>query len=521
MAGPPRAAEHDAPTQEMLVRGLFRGEVGSMNEGPKLNDPAPDFTLKTRDGKATVRLSDHFGKKPIVLVFGNVTCGPFRGIYPRVDDLALRYKDEAVFLAVYVREAHPTDGWRMGSNDHDGMSFAQPRDFAERSTLANRCYVKLKMNMPLLVDEMDDRVGHAYSGMPARLYVIDRDGKVAYKGGRGPFGFKPDEMEQSLAMLLLDQHKAQSPEPPRTLPMKNADAWKRLPAAEKGAGEPLPSWARMLADALPRTTAAMLELDYLHRAGGPLDPPLRGRMRWVAAHANRCAYGEAYAAADLRRAGVDEAAIKALVGAPSGWPEKERAALAFARRLTLEADAVTDEEVADLIKRYGEKQVVAMVLLLAYANFQDRLLLTLGLPLEDGGPLPPLDVRFTPGGNVPAPAPRKVPAEPAAKPPQKSAGDDWGALGFGDLRGLLEEQRARPPRIAVPAWEDVLRGLPKDYPANRPTRIKWSLVCLGYQPELSAAWLRCMRTFGEESKQDRVFEESLFWVVTRSLRCFY
>jgi iodothyronine deiodinase-like protein len=214
MAGPPRGAGgHDAPTQEMLVRGLFRGEVGSMNEGPKLNDPAPDFTLKTRDGKATVRLSDHVGKKPVVLVFGNVTCGPFRAIYPRVDDLALRYKDEATFLAVYVREAHPTDGWRMGSNDEAGVSFAQPRDFAERSTLANRCYVKLKMNMPLLIDEMDDRVGHAYSGMPARLYVIDREGKVAYKSGRGPFGFKPDEMEQALALLLLDQPKPANPAP--------------------------------------------------------------------------------------------------------------------------------------------------------------------------------------------------------------------------------------------------------------------------------------------------------------------
>src|SRR5262249_34958605 len=110
-----------------------------MNEGPKPNDPAPDFALKTRDGKGAVRLSDYFGKRPIVLAFGNVTCGPFRATYPRADDLALRYKDEAVFLAVYVREAHPTDGWRMASNDEAGVTFAQPRDYAERSWLADRC----------------------------------------------------------------------------------------------------------------------------------------------------------------------------------------------------------------------------------------------------------------------------------------------------------------------------------------------------------------------------------------------
>lgn len=59
--------------------------------------------------------------------------------------------------------------------------------------------------MPLVVDTIDDRVGHAYSGMPDRLYIVDRRGHVAYQGGRGPFGFKPAELEQSLLMVLLEQ----------------------------------------------------------------------------------------------------------------------------------------------------------------------------------------------------------------------------------------------------------------------------------------------------------------------------
>jgi hypothetical protein len=115
------------------------------------------------------------------------------------------YGGQVEFLAVYVREAHPTDGWRMLSNDHAGIAVAQPRTRDERVAAATQCNGLLEMNMPMLVDEMDDRVGHAYSGMPDRLYVIDRDGKVVYKSGRGPFGFKPGEMEQSLIMLLLDQ----------------------------------------------------------------------------------------------------------------------------------------------------------------------------------------------------------------------------------------------------------------------------------------------------------------------------
>jgi hypothetical protein len=104
-----------------------------------------------------------------------------------------------------VREAHPSEGWRLAGNDRVGISISQPRTFEERRKVAQQCCAALEITMPLLVDTIDDRVGHAYSGMPDRLYVLDRAGKVAYQGGRGPFGFKPGEMEQSLILLLLEE----------------------------------------------------------------------------------------------------------------------------------------------------------------------------------------------------------------------------------------------------------------------------------------------------------------------------
>jgi hypothetical protein len=74
--------------------------------------------------------------------------------------------------------------------------------------VAKTCCDSLGITLPMVVDGMDDRVGHAYSGMPDRMYVLDSEGRVVYKGGRGPFGFKVGEMEQSLIMLLLDTDKA-------------------------------------------------------------------------------------------------------------------------------------------------------------------------------------------------------------------------------------------------------------------------------------------------------------------------
>jgi hypothetical protein len=38
-----------------------------------VGQPAPDFTLRAREGGATVRLSSFRGSKPVVLVFGSYT----------------------------------------------------------------------------------------------------------------------------------------------------------------------------------------------------------------------------------------------------------------------------------------------------------------------------------------------------------------------------------------------------------------------------------------------------------------
>ena len=115
-----------------------------------------------------------------------------------------RYAEHVQFLAVYIREAHPIDGWRMSSNDEFGIRISQPKTFAERTEVASKCSDALHLSMPLLVDYIDDRVERAYSAFPDRLYVIAPDGRVVFKGGRGPFGYQPRLLEQSLMMLLID-----------------------------------------------------------------------------------------------------------------------------------------------------------------------------------------------------------------------------------------------------------------------------------------------------------------------------
>jgi hypothetical protein len=124
-----------------------------------------------------------------------------------------RYSDQVDFYAVYIREAHPSDGWSMESNDRVGIKVAQPKTADERTQVAAQCCSSLEMSMPLLVDTIDDRINRVYSGFPDRLYLIDRHGRVAYKGGRGPFGYKPRELEQTLVMMLMDEARRDAARP--------------------------------------------------------------------------------------------------------------------------------------------------------------------------------------------------------------------------------------------------------------------------------------------------------------------
>jgi hypothetical protein len=195
----------DAPSKATLIRGLFRQEIGALQPGPRLDETAPDFTLRSVDGKGDVTLSKVVGPRPVVLIFGNFTCGPFRSHAGNFEKLYRHYGDRATFLMVYVREAHPTDGWRMESNERVGVSTAQPSTNEERAQVAQRCGKLLGLGFPMVVDTVDDAVGGRYSGMPGRFYLIDRVGKVAFKNGRGPYGFKADELEQALVLLLQDE----------------------------------------------------------------------------------------------------------------------------------------------------------------------------------------------------------------------------------------------------------------------------------------------------------------------------
>jgi hypothetical protein len=101
-------------------------------------------------------------------------------------------------VCVYIQEAHPSDGWQVPMNETDDVVYAQPTSENARIEVASACLLDLQLEMPLVLDEMSNAVDTAYAALPERLYVVDAQGRIAYRGDPGPFGFHPDEWEKEI-----------------------------------------------------------------------------------------------------------------------------------------------------------------------------------------------------------------------------------------------------------------------------------------------------------------------------------
>ena len=74
----------------------------------------------------------------------------------------------------------------------------QTTDVKLRAEVAAMCVATLKLSVPTVIDKEDNKVNAIYAGWPDRMYVVGKDGKIAYMGGPGPWGFKPNEVENWL-----------------------------------------------------------------------------------------------------------------------------------------------------------------------------------------------------------------------------------------------------------------------------------------------------------------------------------
>ncbi len=144
--------------------------------------------------------------RPVALVFGSYTCPKLRSSGPDLKRIAAEYHEQVEFRLVYISEAHAAGGpaaqWQSTINSREGIDLPAARNLAEKQEHAALCLRKLQLPFALAVDGMDAAAERAYNAWPSRLYLVDRDGKVAYQTRLGELDFHAGDLERAIHAML-------------------------------------------------------------------------------------------------------------------------------------------------------------------------------------------------------------------------------------------------------------------------------------------------------------------------------
>jgi tetratricopeptide (TPR) repeat protein len=144
--------------------------------------------------------------RPVVLVFGSYTCPKLRSSAADLKRIAAQYHERVDFRLVYISEAHADGGpeaqWQSTINQKEGIDLPAARNLAEKQDHAALCLRRLTLPFGVVVDGMDAAAERAYQAWPSRLYLVGRDGKVAFQTRLGELDFHADDLERAIREML-------------------------------------------------------------------------------------------------------------------------------------------------------------------------------------------------------------------------------------------------------------------------------------------------------------------------------
>lgn len=107
-----------------------------------------------------------------------------------VEDLREKYKDRDVeFFVVYSKEPHAGERRYF-------KKYKQHTSYEHKKEYASELVRDFGMKVPVLIDDLDESVVMAFGRMPNMTFVVDKEGKIAYKA---------DWMETSRMEEILDE----------------------------------------------------------------------------------------------------------------------------------------------------------------------------------------------------------------------------------------------------------------------------------------------------------------------------
>jgi hypothetical protein len=109
----------------------------------------------------------------------------------RLDEIYRELKDRMRFLTVYVREAHPADGWVSQNNVDAGICFNLPRTPDDRVAIARELIEKMDFTIPLALDDMENGAAQLYGALPTGWWSWMERASLAIPVPLGPTASTP------------------------------------------------------------------------------------------------------------------------------------------------------------------------------------------------------------------------------------------------------------------------------------------------------------------------------------------
>ena len=106
-----------------------------------------------------------------------------------MENLAARYADDAHFLFIYTREAHP--GEHYPPHNYYEQKMLHARSFRER----------LGIRRTILVDSLQGRVHRVFGGVSNMSWIVDHTGHAAYRAA----WTVADDIERALGEVLASR----------------------------------------------------------------------------------------------------------------------------------------------------------------------------------------------------------------------------------------------------------------------------------------------------------------------------
>ena len=150
-------------TTSLLFRDL-RFRQGAAKPG----DSLPPFQIVSTNGES-LENRDVFGDKPVLLIFGSMTCPMTASAMPSLQALYAEFSGQIDFIMLYVREAHP------------GEHFTQSETIEDKLENARTLKQFYDIRWTVAVDNIDGDLHRALDPKPNAAFLMSNTGEILFR----------------------------------------------------------------------------------------------------------------------------------------------------------------------------------------------------------------------------------------------------------------------------------------------------------------------------------------------------